>query len=165
MVSILTTKCNYPEVIPINIIFADINADMGSLCDFLKEKGIIIGKSNHLRIVTHLDISREDVDYTIKAFKAFFSAKFVQSFDLLFSSDLSRLFIGNKSHKIVNREFLNILGPTNVPDAVLSAMHRPAVDIYETGYGMVLIAGGLGSSEKQEQAIAGYICKSSSIFP
>lgn len=28
------------------------------------------------------------------------------------------------------REFLSIPGPTNVPDDVLSAMHRPAVDIY-----------------------------------
>jgi alanine-glyoxylate transaminase / serine-glyoxylate transaminase / serine-pyruvate transaminase len=28
------------------------------------------------------------------------------------------------------REFLNIPGPTNIPDAVLAAMHRPAIDIY-----------------------------------
>lgn len=28
------------------------------------------------------------------------------------------------------REFLSIPGPTNVPDEVLSAMHRPAIDIY-----------------------------------
>ena len=28
------------------------------------------------------------------------------------------------------REFLSIPGPTNVPDVVLQAMHRPAVDIY-----------------------------------
>ena len=28
------------------------------------------------------------------------------------------------------REFLSIPGPTNIPDAVLAAMHRPAVDIY-----------------------------------
>jgi alanine-glyoxylate transaminase/serine-glyoxylate transaminase/serine-pyruvate transaminase len=28
------------------------------------------------------------------------------------------------------REFLSIPGPTNIPDAVLQAMHRPAVDIY-----------------------------------
>ena len=60
------------NMVQTNIIFADIKADMGSLSDFLKEKGIIIGKSNHLRIVTHLDISREDIDYIIKAFKAFF---------------------------------------------------------------------------------------------
>ena len=28
------------------------------------------------------------------------------------------------------REFLAIPGPTVIPDAVLAAMHRPAVDIY-----------------------------------
>ena len=28
------------------------------------------------------------------------------------------------------RELLAMPGPTNVPDAVLSAMHRPAIDIY-----------------------------------
>ena len=28
------------------------------------------------------------------------------------------------------REFLSIPGPTNVPDVVLAAMHRPAIDIY-----------------------------------
>ena len=28
------------------------------------------------------------------------------------------------------REFLAIPGPTVIPDAVLAAMHRPAIDIY-----------------------------------
>src|SRR5262245_43762386 len=28
------------------------------------------------------------------------------------------------------REVLSIPGPTNIPDAVLAAMHRPAIDIY-----------------------------------
>ncbi len=60
------------EMVQTNILFADITADMGSLCNFLKKKRIIIGKSNKLRIVTHLDISGEDIDYTIKAFKEFF---------------------------------------------------------------------------------------------
>src|SRR5690606_10339596 len=31
------------------------------------------------------------------------------------------------------REFLSIPGPTTVPDEVLQAMHRPAVDIYSGG--------------------------------
>lgn len=29
------------------------------------------------------------------------------------------------------REFLSIPGPTNIPDAVLNAMHQPAIDIYQ----------------------------------
>ena len=60
------------EMAQTNIIFADIKADMDALCVCLKEKNIIIDKSNDLRLVTHLDISKEDIDYTIKAFKAFF---------------------------------------------------------------------------------------------
>ncbi len=61
------------NMVQTNIMFADITADIQSLCDFLKDKGIIIDQSNHLRLVTHLDISRQDVDYTIKAFKDFFA--------------------------------------------------------------------------------------------
>ncbi len=55
-----------------NIVFADIKADMNRLCSFLKEKGIIIDTSNHLRLVTHLDVSKEDIDETIRMFKQFF---------------------------------------------------------------------------------------------
>ena len=33
------------------------------------------------------------------------------------------------------REFLAIPGPTNMPDEVLRAMHRPALDIYSQGDG------------------------------
>ncbi|MBL4906850.1 MAG: aminotransferase class V-fold PLP-dependent enzyme [Sneathiella sp.] len=32
------------------------------------------------------------------------------------------------------REFLSIPGPTNIPDAVLNAMHQPAIDIYQKGF-------------------------------
>lgn len=42
------------------------------------------------------------------------------------------------------REFLSIPGPTNVPDEVLQAMHRPAVDIYS---GSML---GLGDSVHED---------------
>lgn len=55
-----------------NIIFADIKAEMKPFCDYLKTKGIIIGENNHLRLVTHMDISREDIDVVINAFKDYF---------------------------------------------------------------------------------------------
>jgi len=32
------------------------------------------------------------------------------------------------------REFLSIPGPTNIPDSVLSAMHQPAIDIYQKDF-------------------------------
>ncbi|HGY12186.1 MAG TPA: low-specificity L-threonine aldolase [Desulfobacterales bacterium] len=65
------------QMVQTNIIFADISftdirADMDMLYNFLKERGIIIDKTSHLRLVTHLDISKNDVAETIKAFKAFF---------------------------------------------------------------------------------------------
>lgn len=60
------------SLVQTNIFFADIKADMSRICDFLKQRGIIIGQSNHLRLVTHLDISKTDIDYTIQAFKEFF---------------------------------------------------------------------------------------------
>lgn len=60
------------EQVQTNILFADINADMDLLCGFLKKKGIRIDRSNHLRLVTHLDISSEDIAYTLKAFGEFF---------------------------------------------------------------------------------------------
>lgn len=60
------------QMVQTNIMFADIKADMDALYRFLKEKGIIIDKSNHLRLVTHLDISTKDIEVTIQAFKSFF---------------------------------------------------------------------------------------------
>ena len=35
------------------------------------------------------------------------------------------------------REFLSIPGPTNIPDSVLSAMHQPAIDIYEKDFSLL----------------------------
>ena len=61
-----------PKTAQTNILFVDIKADMDRLCRFLKEKGIIIDNANHLRLVTHLDISAKDVDYTIESFRQFF---------------------------------------------------------------------------------------------
>ncbi|MCM2285118.1 MAG: low-specificity L-threonine aldolase [Desulfobacula sp.] len=61
-----------PKTVQTNILFADIRADMDRLCGFLKEKEIIIGTANHLRLVTHLDISAKDIEETIEAFREFF---------------------------------------------------------------------------------------------
>ena len=62
----------HTEILQTNILFADIKADMTRLCRFLKERGVIIDNSNHLRLVTHLDISGDDIDYTIRSFNQFF---------------------------------------------------------------------------------------------
>ncbi|MFA5906484.1 MAG: low-specificity L-threonine aldolase [Desulfobacula sp.] len=62
-----------PGIVQTNILFADIKADMTMLCSFLKDRGIIIDTSGHLRLVTHLDISGEDIEKTVKAFREFFN--------------------------------------------------------------------------------------------
>ncbi len=61
------------KIVQTNMVFADINADMSNLCKFLKQKGVVIDTSSHLRLVTHLDISKEDIDYSIQTFKDFFA--------------------------------------------------------------------------------------------
>jgi threonine aldolase len=71
LASIVGLEIN-PQSVQTNILFADIKTDMNRLCGFLKEKGVIIDTANHLRLVTHLDISAKDVDYTIRSFKQFF---------------------------------------------------------------------------------------------
>jgi hypothetical protein len=46
------------------------------------------------------------------------------------------------------REFLSIPGPTNIPDAVLAAMHRPAIDIYAGDMLAVIIRPSSGSEAR-----------------
>lgn len=58
-----------------NIVFARIDADMSRLQPFLKREGIMINTANYLRLVTHLDISTKDIEFTVSAFKAFFNGK------------------------------------------------------------------------------------------
>ncbi len=60
------------NIVQTNIVFADITADMDMLYDFLKKRNIIIDKDNHLRLVTHLDISKKDIDFIIESFQEFF---------------------------------------------------------------------------------------------
>lgn len=56
-----------------NIVFADINADMKELYIHLKKHGIIIDTANPVRLVTHLDISEQDIDLTVEAVASFFA--------------------------------------------------------------------------------------------
>ncbi|MGF1731649.1 low-specificity L-threonine aldolase [Photobacterium kasasachensis] len=52
-----------------NMLFAkvDLNIDQVRLVAALKEQGILISAGNPMRLVTHLDISREDIDKFITA--------------------------------------------------------------------------------------------------
>ncbi len=55
-----------------NIVFANIKADMAVLVEQMKEKGITIDMANPVRLVTHLDISKKDIEHVIHAFESFF---------------------------------------------------------------------------------------------
>ncbi len=62
----------HPGGVQTNILFANIKGDIGKLYQHLKTKKILIDQSNHLRLVTHLDITRQDIDQTIGVFHSFF---------------------------------------------------------------------------------------------
>jgi threonine aldolase len=57
-----------------NILYIDLPASAcAELGGFLRERGIVASVGTHMRMVTHLDVSRADVDKTAAAFKAFFA--------------------------------------------------------------------------------------------
>lgn len=57
-----------------NMVFIEFAEKFsGVLQKFLTQKGILIRNGTNVRLVTHLDISRENVDFAIDAFKTFFS--------------------------------------------------------------------------------------------
>lgn len=59
-----------------NIVYADIPADCcEALARHLTECGINASVKPHMRLVTHLDVSRQDVELAVKEFKRFFRTK------------------------------------------------------------------------------------------
>ncbi|THB73421.1 MAG: low-specificity L-threonine aldolase [Desulfobacteraceae bacterium] len=62
-----------PETVQTNIVFASINKNFDGLFHHLKQKGILISYLNPCRLVTHLDVSSEEIDRVIETVKAFYS--------------------------------------------------------------------------------------------
>jgi threonine aldolase len=60
-----------------NMVFITPPADhIEALCEYLLGKGIILAAdSPSIRMVTHLDVSRADIEATIEAFESYYSAK------------------------------------------------------------------------------------------
>ena len=59
-----------------NIVYVDIaSAHCAALDRHLSDHGITATVKPHMRMVTHLDISTQDVDHTVREFKRFFSAQ------------------------------------------------------------------------------------------
>ncbi|MFI4967299.1 MAG: low-specificity L-threonine aldolase [Gammaproteobacteria bacterium] len=62
-----------PKLVQTNMIFASVDpARIGALAEHLKNLGIVILPNPNLRLVTHLDVSRDDVGKVIAGFKSFF---------------------------------------------------------------------------------------------
>ena len=56
-----------------NMVFVEINNHPDNdFVEHMKQQGILISGRYNLRLVTHLDISNEDIDYTINIFKDYF---------------------------------------------------------------------------------------------
>ena len=63
-----------PASVQTNMVFAGIaGAAVGPLTDFLKGRGIMVLGGENMRLVTHLDVSAEDIDTVITAFREFFA--------------------------------------------------------------------------------------------
>lgn len=59
-----------------NMVFVEVtSSDRAHLPPFLQSKGISIWERETLRLVTHLDINRQDIEKVLIAFKEFYSSK------------------------------------------------------------------------------------------
>lgn len=61
-----------PELVATNILFAKVDDGINQtqLLSTLKEKGILLSQGNPMRLVTHLDVSRDDIDRLIAELKS-----------------------------------------------------------------------------------------------
>ncbi len=56
-----------------NMLFVNVGSHGSALEAFLKSKGILIWGEETLRLVTHLDVTKEDIERVIHAFKEYYS--------------------------------------------------------------------------------------------
>lgn len=62
-----------PRLVQTNMIFGTVDpARIGALAEHLRKQGIVILPNPSLRLVTHLDVSKDDVQKVIAAFRSFF---------------------------------------------------------------------------------------------
>ena len=64
-----------PAAVQTNIVFARFDADMDRLAGYLKTEGILIDTANTVRLVTHLDVSKTDIESFLFAVKTFFNSR------------------------------------------------------------------------------------------
>lgn len=61
-----------PKQVQTNILFARIGDRIDALADHMESKGILIDRAGHLRLVTHLDVSADDIPKVVNAFYEFY---------------------------------------------------------------------------------------------
>lgn len=72
--SALTPHCQVKENPQTNMVFVSFSNDTAQpLADFLMKKNILISAGPVVRLVTHLDITEQDIDYTLKHIADFYA--------------------------------------------------------------------------------------------
>lgn len=61
-----------PGDVQTNILFAEVGDKIDALADHMESCGILIDRAAHLRLVTHLDVTPDDIEKTIAGFKTFY---------------------------------------------------------------------------------------------
>ena len=65
-----------PATVQTNMVFVSLkNGEAGALTSFLAQKGVLIGSGNPIRLVTHLDVTTDDVHTAVEAFKQYFGKR------------------------------------------------------------------------------------------
>lgn len=68
------------NLVQTNMVFIKpANKDSESLASFLQEKGILVDAGNTIRLVTHMQVSQEDILTTVAAIKEFYTSSFYKS--------------------------------------------------------------------------------------
>lgn len=62
-----------PTAVQTNILFVDVGTKFNDLADHMAARDILIDRDSHLRLVTHLDVTKDDIEKVVREFKAFFS--------------------------------------------------------------------------------------------
>lgn len=61
-----------PDAVQTNIFYARFDADPDALAAHLRERGVLILPGTPCRLVTHMDVDKEDIAGALEAFQAFF---------------------------------------------------------------------------------------------
>ncbi len=63
-----------PGLVQTNMVFVSVDKNLSkSLQNYLKQKGILILGQDTIRLVTHIDVTADDINTAVEAFKGFFA--------------------------------------------------------------------------------------------